>query len=57
LVDPRTLTVALREVKLSGRGTGTITVSGGLAAGDRVVTAGVHSLSPGQTVKIFEASQ
>jgi membrane fusion protein, multidrug efflux system len=57
VVDPRTLRVALREVNLSGRGTGTITVSGGLAAGDRVVTAGVHSLSSGQTVKIFEASQ
>jgi membrane fusion protein, multidrug efflux system len=57
VVDPRTLTVPLREVKLSGRGKGTITVSGGLAAGDRVVTAGVHSLSPGQIVKIFEANQ
>jgi hypothetical protein len=47
----------LREVKLSGSRTDAITVSNGLAAGDRVVTAGVHSLSPDQTVKIFEASQ
>jgi hypothetical protein len=34
-----------------------ISVSGGLAAGERVVVAGVHSLSPGQAVKILEASQ
>ena len=27
-------------------------VSGGLAAGTRVVTAGIHSLKPGQKVRI-----
>jgi hypothetical protein len=30
-------------------------VTRGLAAGERVVTAGVHSLSQGQQVKIGEA--
>jgi membrane fusion protein, multidrug efflux system len=57
VVDPRTLQVALREVKLAGRDATMISVSSGLAAGDRVVVAGVHSLSPGQAVKILEASQ
>jgi RND family efflux transporter MFP subunit len=57
IVDPRARTVALREVKLSGRDAGSISVTGGLSAGERVVTAGVHSLSPGQSVKIIEASQ
>ena len=27
-------------------------VSGGLAAGTRIVTAGIHSLKPGQKVRI-----
>src|SRR5262249_3433037 len=43
--------------ELGGRDATTISVTGGLVAGERVVTAGVHSLSPGQTVKILEASQ
>jgi membrane fusion protein, multidrug efflux system len=54
VVDPRSKTVALREVDLAGRRPGTITVTRGLSAGERVVTAGIHSLSPGEQVKIPE---
>jgi RND family efflux transporter MFP subunit len=55
VVDPRTKTVALRDVEVAGRKGRMIIVTRGLAAGDRVVTAGVHSLSAGQSVKIAEA--
>jgi RND family efflux transporter MFP subunit len=50
--------VALRDVTISSRTPETITVTSGLSAGERVVTAGIHSLTPGQAVKIpSEASK
>jgi membrane fusion protein, multidrug efflux system len=55
VVDPRTKTVALRDVEVAGRKGRMIVVTRGLAADDRVVIAGVHSLSAGQSVKIAEA--
>ncbi len=54
IVDPASRTVALREVSVSSRDGGTAAVIAGLEPGDRVVTAGVHSLDPGQSVKIPE---
>ncbi len=45
-------TVSLRDVVVMSRTPETITLSSGLSAGDRVVTAGVHSLKPGQAVKV-----
>ena len=51
IVDPATKKVALRDVTVVTRDEGSVAVTG-LAAGDRVVTAGVHSLTPGQTVKV-----
>jgi RND family efflux transporter MFP subunit len=51
VVDPAGK-VQLRDVVLLGRDEGTITVKSGIAAGERVVTVGVHSLAPGQVVKI-----
>jgi len=56
VVDARTKTVALRDVVIGARNAGVMTVTSGIPAGDRVVTAGVHSLSPGQPVKIDEAN-
>jgi hypothetical protein len=44
-------TVALRDVTLAARDARSVTVTSGLSAGERVVTAGVHSLTPGQAVK------
>jgi membrane fusion protein, multidrug efflux system len=51
VVDLPASTVSLRKVALSGDGN-SMRVSGGLAAGARIVTAGTHSLKPGQQVRI-----
>lgn len=56
-VDPRSWTVSLREVRVTGRDDAIATVAEGLELGTRVVTAGVHSLSDGQLVKIPEEVQ
>jgi RND family efflux transporter MFP subunit len=55
VVDPRSKTVALREIKVASRDGNAIVVASGVAAGDRVVIAGVHSLAAGQSVIIPEA--
>ena len=55
VVDPRSKTVAPREIKVAGRDGNAMVVASGVAAGDRVVTAGVHSLAAGQPVIIPEA--
>ena len=54
IVDPTAKTVSLREVSILSRSTESAIVTAGLEPGDRVVTAGVHSLTPGQSVKIPE---
>jgi membrane fusion protein, multidrug efflux system len=54
IVNSTSKTVALREVNVSSGNGGTAAVKAGLDPGDRVVTAGVHSLEPGQSVKIPE---
>lgn len=56
-VDPQSKTVSLREVRVAGRDGATVTVAEGLEPGTRIVTAGVHSLSQGQQVKIPEEDQ
>jgi len=52
VVDPAANTVSAREVKVAARDDHSFRVVEGLAPGTRVVTAGVNSLTPGQTVKI-----
>lgn len=52
VVDPAARTVATREVTLAPRDGSSVRVLGGLEPGTRVVTAGVHSLTPGQEVRI-----
>jgi RND family efflux transporter MFP subunit len=52
VVDAATRKVSMREVKIGARDADSFRVVEGLAPGTRVVTAGVHSLSPDQTVKI-----
>lgn len=54
VVDPQTSSVGTREIKIASKGGGTFTVAEGLEAGMRVVTAGVHSLSEGQKVRVPE---
>jgi RND family efflux transporter MFP subunit len=51
IVDLPASTVSLRRVDLSQDATG-IQVTSGLDAGTRIVTAGIHSLTQGQQVKI-----
>lgn len=54
VVDPEQKTVATREVKLLERTPYSVVLSSGVQAGDRVVTAGVNSLKPGQKVIVDE---
>jgi len=56
VVDPAAATVALRNVEIGRYGAGTAVVATGLETGDTVVTAGVHSLRPGQKVRLAGAS-
>jgi RND family efflux transporter MFP subunit len=46
-------TVSLRKIDVVAE-EGGLRVTGGLAAGSRIVTAGIHSLKPGQRVRIEE---
>ncbi|MER9581743.1 efflux RND transporter periplasmic adaptor subunit [Mesorhizobium sp. M0276] len=48
--------VALHDIQIGAKRGGSFVVAGGLDAGARVVTAGVHSLIPGETVKIPEGA-
>jgi len=53
LVDPATMTAVVREVRIGGAEGNDVIVVAGLGSGDRVVTAGVHVLSPGQKVRLY----
>ena len=53
VVDLPASTVSLRKIALSADGSG-MRVNGGLAAGTRIMTAGIHSLKQGQQVRIEE---
>jgi membrane fusion protein, multidrug efflux system len=55
VVDPASSTVSLHKVNLS-EGEGGAQLTGGVASGARVVTAGIHSLKPGQHVRIEQDS-
>jgi RND family efflux transporter MFP subunit len=52
VVDPKNLTVGLREVTVASRGDDAVVVTSGVRDGERIVIAGVHSLAPGQKVKL-----
>ena len=51
VVDQPASTVSLHKVDLATDQAGA-RVTGGLAPGARIVTAGIHSLTPGQHVRI-----
>jgi multidrug efflux system membrane fusion protein len=53
VVDKATMTVASKPVKLAGAEGNEAIITGGVSAGDIVVTAGVHALNPGQQVKFY----
>jgi membrane fusion protein, multidrug efflux system len=53
LVDPDTMTVRTQRVQVAGADGNLAVIAGGLAEGQRVVTAGVHVLTPGQKVTLY----
>ena len=53
VVDPKTLVVGLRKIEVAPDHDGRWIVRAGLTPGERVVTAGVHRLQPGQVVRIY----
>jgi len=56
VVDQNSRTVVSRPVEVARRMETTVEISAGLATGDRVVTAGVHSLAQGQSVTVPEGA-
>ncbi|MCE2907338.1 MAG: efflux RND transporter periplasmic adaptor subunit [Burkholderiaceae bacterium] len=54
VLDPTNMTVQVQPIVVAGADGNSVMVSGGLQPGQRVVTAGVHTLTPGQKVKLFE---
>jgi multidrug efflux system membrane fusion protein len=54
LVDEKAWTVRPQPVQLAGAEGNEVIVAGGLVPGQRVVTAGVHVLSPGQKVRLYD---
>ena len=56
VVDPGTQKVAPRAVRLGDLVGQRATIASGLAAGEWVVTAGVHKLAPGQQVKLISTA-
>lgn len=53
IVDPKSLTVALRSIEPLRFDPASVVVAGGLHEGDVVVTAGVQMLHPGQKVRLL----
>ena len=56
IVDPKGLTVSLRNVELLRHDPGTVVIAEGLDTGDIVVTAGIQALHPGQKVRLLGSS-
>ena len=54
LLDRPTMTVRVQPVVVAGAEGNAVLVASGLSPGQTVVTAGVHVLTPGQKVKLFE---
>jgi RND family efflux transporter MFP subunit len=57
VVDSQNYKVSLRPVQLQRQDSAGIVVTHGLQGGERVVTAGVHALRPGQKVRLLGDSQ
>ena len=53
VIDPVTLTVRAQAIAVLGAEGNLVLVGAGLANGLRVVTAGVHTLTPGQQVRLY----
>jgi RND family efflux transporter MFP subunit len=53
LVDKPTMTVKPQPVTVAGAEGNSVVIAGGVSPGQLVVTAGVHTLTPGQQVKLY----
>ncbi|WP_460119136.1 efflux RND transporter periplasmic adaptor subunit [Pseudomonas sp. S2_C03] len=56
VIDQQNATVSPRDVNVVSRTDSTMVLASGVKSGDRVVSAGVNSLKPGQKVKLDEDS-
>ena len=56
IIDMQNQTVSPRAVNIVSRSNGSVVLDGGVNNGDRVVTAGVNSLKPGQKIKVDKES-
>jgi membrane fusion protein, multidrug efflux system len=54
VLDRSSMTVKVQAVTVAGAEGNAVIVAEGLSPGQTVVTAGVHALSPGQKVKLYE---
>lgn len=57
VIDTQNKTVSPRDVTVVSRTDSTVVLAGGVKNGEQVVSAGVNSLKPGQSVKLDEDSQ
>jgi RND family efflux transporter MFP subunit len=53
VVDPTSQVVSIRNVEVQSFDQAVVSVTGGLTAGDIIVTAGVQALHPGQAVRLL----
>ncbi|MEJ5058405.1 MULTISPECIES: efflux RND transporter periplasmic adaptor subunit [unclassified Pseudomonas] len=56
VIDQQKKTVSPRDVSVVSRTDTTVVVASGVKSGERIVSAGVNSLKPGQKVKVDEGS-
>ncbi len=54
VLDPTSMTVKVQPIVVAGADGNSVMVASGLQPGQRVVTAGVHTLTPGQKVKLYD---
>jgi RND family efflux transporter MFP subunit len=54
VLEPASMTVKLQSIVVGEADGNSVMVASGLQPGQRVVTAGVHMLTPGQKVKLFD---
>lgn len=54
VLDKGSMTVKAQTITVAGADGNSVVVASGLQAGQVVVTAGVHTLAPGQRVKLYE---
>lgn len=56
VLDTASMTVKVQPIAVAGADGNSVMVASGLQPGQRVVTAGVHTLTPGQKVKLYDAA-